>query len=431
MAGAAGAFLYDTLKPQHRFSPSLLRESRDNPDLAATVILPGIMGSRLERPDGTPVWLNVGNAFGYHDLRLPPTLPLSASRDTLRPFGLIGVDEVIPRFFGFTEYADLLELLTEAGFRRNQRRIGTRGAIFHVFTYDWRRDLIEAARRLGEYLDALAAARGEPDARFNILGHSMGGLVARYYLRYGDAEPGGPVTWAGARRIAQLILVATPNAGSIFSLEATLHGNPVGMSSNTLSAQVVQNMPAIYQLIPPKGASPLIDSKGDPVDVDLHDPATWAHFGWGPFRRGAEEHGDQEREFVSAAIRRAAEFHAAMARTPETPCPVPVAALGGDCLPTLTRVIAPDRPGTGPRLQPRTPMEADLMFEAGDGRVARSSVLGSHLDREHVRDWGLPEISNVFFGAADHHGIYREPTFQSVLLRRLLRAAPRKAATAT
>ena len=67
------------------------------------------------------------------------------------------------------------------------------------------------------------------------------------------------------------------------------------------------------------------------------------------------------------------------------------------------------------------------MFEAGDGRVARSSVLGSHLDEDNSRDWGLPEISHMFFGAADHHGIYGEPTFQSVLLRRLLRA-PRRSA---
>lgn len=63
------------------------------------------------------------------------------------------------------------------------------------------------------------------------------------------------------------------------------------------------------------------------------------------------------------------------------------------------------------------------MFEAGDGRVPRSSVLGSHLDADGALEWGLPEISHTFFGDADHHGIYGEPTFQSVLLRRLLRPA--------
>ena len=70
VAGMVGAFLYDALRPGRKFSPALLRESREHPDLPATVILPGIMGSRLERPDGTAAWLNVGNVLGHHDLRL-------------------------------------------------------------------------------------------------------------------------------------------------------------------------------------------------------------------------------------------------------------------------------------------------------------------------------------------------------------------------
>jgi pimeloyl-ACP methyl ester carboxylesterase len=421
VAGVAGAFLYDSFQSSRRFSPKLLRESREHPDLPATVILPGIMGSRLQRPDGTDAWLNVGNAFGYHDLRLPPVLPLESSRDALRPFGLIGVDAIIPRLFGFTEYADLLTLLKKAGFHRNERSTGTRGAIFHVFTYDWRRDLVDSARRLGQYLDALALARREPEARFNLVGHSMGGLVARYYLRYGDAEPGGPVTWAGARRVSQLILVATPNAGSIFSLHAALNGNPVGMSNTTLSARVISHMPSIYQLMPPRGATPLVDRKGDSLDVDLHGPSTWERFAWGPWNPGMEDDPEEERAFVTALLERARAFHQAMARAPESICPVAVTVLGGDCLPTLVRAIGPVRPGQSPAFEPRNGREAEAMFEAGDGRVARSSVLGSHLDLEHMGDWGLPEISHMFFGEADHHGIYAQPTFQSVLLRRLLR----------
>src|SRR5439155_27036 len=92
---------------------------------------------------------------------------------------------------------------------------GGRGPCHHVFSYDWRRDLIETARRLHDTLETLAEACGDPAARFNVIGHSMGGLVARYYLRYGTAEPdAGPVTWAGARRIANLVLVAVPNAAA-------------------------------------------------------------------------------------------------------------------------------------------------------------------------------------------------------------------------
>ena len=424
IAGVAGAILYDILKPGpgRRFSPRLLRESREHPDLPATVVLPGILGSRLERPDGSEAWLNVGNVFGHHDLRLPCVLPLESSQDTLRPFGLIGVDTVIPRLFGFTEYSDLLALLKAAGFHRNHRLTRSQGAIFHVFTYDWRRDLAESARRLGKYLDDLAEARGEKDARFNILGHSMGGLVARYFLRYGNAEPGGPVTWAGARRISQLVMVATPNAGSIFSLDAALNGSPVGMSTTTLAARVIAHMPAIYQLMPPSGTRPLIDRNGEPLDLDLHAAATWEQFGWGPWKPGSVDNNIEERAFVTALLERARAFHLAMARPPESLCPVPVTALGGDCMPTLTRAVARERPGRSPRFEARSASEGEALFEAGDGRVARSSVLGSHVgEADEVKDGGLPEISHVFFGDVDHHGIYGESTFQSVLLRRLLR----------
>jgi hypothetical protein len=37
----------------------------------------------------------------------------------------------------------------------------------------------------------------------------------------------------------------------------------------------------------------------------------------------------------------------------------------------------------------------------------------------------LPEVADAVFGSADHHGIYREPTFQSILLRLLLRPVKR------
>jgi hypothetical protein len=66
------------------------------------------------------------------------------------------------------------------------------------------------------------------------------------------------------------------------------------------------------------------------------------------------------------------------------------------------------------------------MFEAGDGRVTRASVLGSHLPGadDSESGSGYPEVVRAFIGSADHHGIYKEPTFQSVLLRHLLRTRP-------
>ncbi len=420
--GAAGVVLWEALAGKRGFSPHLIRGSREDPDIPGAVIVPGLLGSELRGPDGREAWLNSGNALGYHDLRLPIKLPLRESRDALVAGGLIGADAVLPRLFGFTEYADILALLETAGFHRDARPGGGHGAVHHIFTYDWRRDLVESAGVLGEALDARADEKGDPDARFNLIAHSMGGLLARYYLRYGGAEPGGPVTWAGARRIENLILVATPSGGSIPALDAILNGNRVGLSSTTLAADVIARMPSIYQLLPPRGTSPLVNTAAEPLDVDLHSPKLWEERGWGPWRPGSN---GSEQEFTAALLERAGAFHAALAKTPGSACPVRVVALGGDCLPTLTRTLISEKRGAAPRTEPRTRKESEAMFEAGDGRVTRASVLASHLPgaSRNVFGSGIPEISHAFFGAADHHGIYSEPTFQSLLLRLLLQPA--------
>jgi pimeloyl-ACP methyl ester carboxylesterase len=436
LAGIVGSVVYQSLRPRRALDPRLIPWSRQDPDLPPTVLVPGILGSELLRPDGTHVWLNIYNALGSHDLSLPCRLPLAESRDDLVPGGLLGVDAVLPRLFGFTEYADLLELLEDAGFRRAPCP-APHGAAYCIFSYDWRRDLVESARRLHESLEEMADARGDANTQFNVIGHSMGGLVARYYLRYGTAEPhaDAPVTWAGARRIRNLVLVATPNAGGIPALDSILNGNRVGLSSTTLARAVVAGMPSIYQLLPPAGSPGLLDHRARPLADDLHDPAVWQRHGWGPYakaprtatRSGARAKADgdpaAQQEFLTALLGRARAFHAALARTPQTPCPARVIALGGDCLPTLARAVVPEQRGQAPRFEPWTRAEAAAMFEAGDGRVTRSSVLASHLPGADDTDSGsgLPEIDHAFFGSADHHGIYGEPTFQSVLLRLLLR----------
>jgi pimeloyl-ACP methyl ester carboxylesterase len=424
-AGGLGAAVVSR-RPRRAVDPRLIKWPRER--LTPVVVVPGIMGSGLERTDGTRVWLSWGNAVGSHELALPCVLPFCDSRDELLAAGLLGADALLPRLFGFTEYADLLDLLKEAGFERPLGAPNGKPA-YHIFSYDWRRDLVESARALGAHLDALAERMGDPDVRFNLVGHSMGGLVARYYLRYGGADPreGMPVTWAGARRIENLVLVATPNAGSIASLDAIFNGHRVGFSTTTLASSVIARMPSIYQLLPPPGAAALVDEDGRPLDIDLHDPDFWRRRRWGVFSADPRVDAvtlERRQRFAEAALLRARAFHLALGHRPDTPCPVKVISLAGDCLPTLARGILPKRAGV-PRFEPNTRAESAAMFEAGDGRVTRASVLARSDDDHEDTGGGVPEVSQSFFGSADHHGIYSEPTFQSLLLRLLLRPAKR------
>jgi hypothetical protein len=421
MAGAAWA----ALGRKRRLDPRIVRALPRARTAPLVVFVPGLMGSQLLRPDGSVAWLNLGNTLGHHDLSLPRKLPFTASRDELAPGFLIGTDSALPRAFGFTEYADLLDLLDAAGYEPGTGH----GLRYAVHTYDWRRDLVEVARGLALRLEGLAREMKDPGARFHLVGHSMGGLVVRWYLRYGGAEPSenAPVTWAGARRAASVLLTATPSGGSIPALGAILDGERVGLSYTTLAAQVVSRMPSIYQLLPPPDTRPLVDARGRTLDHDLLDPATWERFGWGPFNPGADGPRAAERSFLAAALARARAFHAGLARRPERPSPVPVHALGGDCLPTLARAVAGEGPpGSSPRFEARSSREQDLLYEPGDGRVTRASFLATHLATggDDPEAHGIPELSGAFFGGADHHGLYSDPAFQSLLLRLLLRPAP-------
>jgi hypothetical protein len=426
--GGVAAAAWAALGRKRRLDPRIVRALPRARQAPLVVFVPGLMGSQLLRPDGTVAWLNLGNTLGHHDLSLPRKLPFAASRDELQPGFLIGTDSGLPRAFGFTEYADLLDLLDSAGYEPGTGP----GLRYAVYTYDWRRDLVEAARGLALRLEGLAREIGDPGARFHLVGHSMGGLVVRWYLRYGSAEPGekAPVTWAGARRTASVLLTATPNGGSIPALGAILDGERVGLSHTTLAASVVSRMPSIYQLLPPRGTRPLVDPKGRTLDLDLLDLATWERFGWGPFNPSTDERPAAERSFLAAALARARAFQAGLARAPDRAAPVPVHALGGDCLLTLARaVVGEGPPGSSPRFEATSRREQDLLFEAGDGRVTRASFLAAHLaGGDDPEAHGIPELSGAFFGGADHHGLYADPAFQSLLLRLLLRPAPARLA---
>jgi pimeloyl-ACP methyl ester carboxylesterase len=185
------------------------------------LIVPGIMGSRLGGSVGrgtTPrvLWIDPASiaAGGVRDLALPNGRPL-------KPMGVL-----------LYAYARLLLELQIAGF----------DASLHA--YDWRLGLDE----LGAELAARIRAGGVP---VRLVGHSMGGMVARMALG------GLPRRW-----VRKFIMLGTPNFGSFAPVQALRGTYPFVRkvmlldphhTPEELAGTVFNTFPGLYQLLPPAG----------------------------------------------------------------------------------------------------------------------------------------------------------------------------------
>jgi pimeloyl-ACP methyl ester carboxylesterase len=265
----------------------------------------------------------------------------------------------------------------------------------YVFPYDWRQDNVEHAKGLEALIDAIRADYGNPDLRVDVVAHSMGGLIARYYLRYGtrDVLDGMPslVSLYGTSRVRKLILLGTPNFGAVSALHGYLEGEPIGL--RRIREEVLATMPSGYQLFPHPLATWLIDAEGRALPDELFDPATWRRYAWNVHdptvaaRVLAAHAGDEE---YLAALQRFFEFRLERARrfawmlsTPEPATPIRYVLFGGDCTLTPARIAIEQQAGLPrTRLSPTELRDTSAralvdaaMLEPGDGRVTKPSLL--------------------------------------------------------
>jgi len=132
-------------------------------------------------------------------------------------------------------------------------------ANFYTFPYDWRRDLRATARQLQRFvepqLDSWRRSSGADNAEIIYLAHSMGGLVARYYLEH----------LGGWRTCRALITFGSPHRGSLNALDFLSNGFRIsgGTAKRMLLeaadiaypelfeqlAATVRTFPSVYQLL--------------------------------------------------------------------------------------------------------------------------------------------------------------------------------------
>ena len=160
------------------------------------IIIPGLTGSNLVNSrTGEEVWFKARRSKD-DDIRLPISPNPLQNRDNLTAKDIIRKVE----FLKFCRRSKFMERLIRRSANASaaiEKQIGmppTRKDsqdTFYVFPYDWRRDNVENARLLMRKIDTLKRRLGKPNLKFNIVAHSMGGLIARYAAMYGSAESSG------------------------------------------------------------------------------------------------------------------------------------------------------------------------------------------------------------------------------------------------
>ncbi|MDB5895110.1 MAG: hypothetical protein JWQ88_2641 [Rhodoferax sp.] len=200
---------------------SLARAVAD-PARPAVFVLPGILGSNLQR-DGQRIWVGLRFVNGLKKLAWDP-----ATADLVTPDGPVG--KVYDKLIG--QLAATHEVV--------------------AFAYDWRRPLEDEARRLALAIEAaldLRQASGQP---VRILAHSMGGLLAR------TLQLEQPAVWRRMmdRPGARLLMLGTPNAGSWSPMQVLSGDDTFGNALSAFGAlfdnrgarQVMAGMPGFLQL---------------------------------------------------------------------------------------------------------------------------------------------------------------------------------------
>ncbi|MGH3144115.1 MAG: esterase/lipase family protein, partial [Gaiellales bacterium] len=226
------------------------------------ICLPGITGSVL-RKDGRDVWNISGGAVigalttlgkNIQGLKLEEDPPdVDDLGDGITAPEVIRDVHLIPGLWKIDGYTKMLRYIEETF-------DVTRGRNLFEFPYDWRRDNRVAARKLQResdaWLKAWRTSSGAADAKLVLVGHSMGGLISRYFLECLD----------GWRDTRTLVTFGTPYRGSLGALDTLVNGKKIKFFDLT---ELARSFTAIHQLLPTYPC--YVDDGSDPAYVDEVD----------------------------------------------------------------------------------------------------------------------------------------------------------------
>lgn len=448
---AAGLSLAGCAVPERPPLGPIYRLTRDSADQPPLVVIPGAFGSSLrDRRTRREIWPGTNSQLLVSNYR---SLELDIDPATLEPIaGDVEASDIFREGLGRDFYGKVLDMLHDAGGYARGRvgeppRPGRR--TYYIFLYDWRLDNVAASRGLHELIERIRSDYGDPRLRVDVLAHSNGGLLARYFARYGtvDLPADGRFvpSQAGAPAIRRLLLVGTPNLGTMQPVLGNLRGEEIGLQK--IPQEVVATCTGAMQLMPHPSVPWIVDVHGRDPGLPLYEIGTWRDCGWSIFsprvaERTIAEHGggaagrrylEVLRDYMAKHLERGRLFMESLA-VPGGPGEVRPYVFGADCELTLARVIvervngrlvARERVADIASPQPGVDYEA-LLFEPGDAVVTRSSLLGRltlniAAPRAEIES---VDVAHSVFLCEEHRALTGNPTFQNNLLNTLLSVDP-------
>lgn len=349
------------------------------------VIVPGIGGSTLAGPGNGTRWELSATSIGRALIR-PGSLDLERAGD-LRPTGLVR---------SFTTFGPLLNISGYEGLEThlhdNFRDVATHTHLpgtpipgdtdVLLFPYDFRRSVAAAARHLADAVSQALA--GVPESarrdRVVVLAHSLGGLVARYWI--GALE--------GWRVCTALLTMGTPHRGAPKALDWLVNGPGVGRLRHPWVTRVVRAWPSMYELLPQYEAI-WEDATQVAIEPDRLPPSLVAR------RRRLRAYAPTFAAESAKARRVHEDIAAAWAAIPPGRVPDVVAYFGRGHATTNLVTLAADGILSFEKEDP--PWRGNVGW-AGDGTVPTLSAIPRELGKDRPRWRGLPERHGDLAGTA-------------------------------